>query len=127
MGVEDAADLWGLSPTQIKRLCREDKVIAKKFGNTWILLKKQPSPAQPDHPKNWRGRLAMNYTVTAKPVVGYDVRSKSVGSEEEALKLAKDEVTEGNIQEDLFKNVPAGDKSNLAKEIKCFIVPKMVE
>jgi len=42
------------------------------------------------------------------------------------LYLRKDEVTDGGIVEDLFSNVP-GNSSALAKEIKCYIVPKVVE
>lgn len=42
------------------------------------------------------------------------------------LYTRNDEVTDGDIQEDLFRNVP-GDSAVLAKEVKCFIVPKMVE
>jgi aspartyl-tRNA(Asn)/glutamyl-tRNA(Gln) amidotransferase subunit C len=42
------------------------------------------------------------------------------------LYLRKDEVDDGGIVEDLFANVP-GSSSALAKEIKCYIVPKVVE
>ncbi len=38
----------------------------------------------------------------------------------------KDEVKIGNISEQLFANVPQ-KSAELAKEVKCFIVPKMVE
>lgn len=41
-------------------------------------------------------------------------------------RLREDEVNDGNIQYDLFKNAP-GRAANLAKEIKCFVVPKVVE
>jgi aspartyl-tRNA(Asn)/glutamyl-tRNA(Gln) amidotransferase subunit C len=37
-----------------------------------------------------------------------------------------DEVKVGDISEELFANVPKKNES-LAKEVKCFIVPKMVE
>ena len=42
------------------------------------------------------------------------------------LYLRKDEVTDGGIVDDLFLNVP-GNSAALAKEIKCYIVPKVVE
>lgn len=40
--------------------------------------------------------------------------------------LREDVIDDGNIQHELFQNVPE-DNGNFAKEIKCFIVPKMVE
>ena len=42
------------------------------------------------------------------------------------LYTRQDKVTDGGIQEDLFANVP-GESASLAREIKCFVVPKMVE
>lgn len=45
---------------------------------------------------------------------------------DEEIHMRKDEVTDGNIAEELFSNVP-GEKADFAKEIKCFVVPKMVE
>lgn len=44
MGVQEAAQLWGLSPDHVKRLCRDGKLIARNIGNTWILIKDQPNP-----------------------------------------------------------------------------------
>lgn len=44
MGVDEASDLWNLSPGYIKNICAEGKVQAKKIGNTWILEKNQPNP-----------------------------------------------------------------------------------
>lgn len=41
-------------------------------------------------------------------------------------RLREDTVTSGNITKELFAGVPY-TKDNLAKEIKCFIVPKVVE
>ena len=43
-----------------------------------------------------------------------------------SLYLRKDEVNDGGIVDDLFINVP-GSSASLAKEIKCYIVPKVVE
>lgn len=40
--------------------------------------------------------------------------------------LRKDEVTVANISDELFANVP-GSAADLAKEVKCFVVPKVVE
>jgi aspartyl-tRNA(Asn)/glutamyl-tRNA(Gln) amidotransferase subunit C len=41
-------------------------------------------------------------------------------------RFREDEVTISNIADQLFANVPAKN-SQFAKEVKCFIVPKMVE
>ncbi|MCP5369692.1 MAG: Asp-tRNA(Asn)/Glu-tRNA(Gln) amidotransferase subunit GatC [Rickettsiaceae bacterium] len=41
-------------------------------------------------------------------------------------RLVADEVLTGDIAEDLFTNVPKEGRE-LAKEIKCFIVPKVME
>jgi hypothetical protein len=46
MTTEEASELWGLSQDYIKHLCSANKVIARKRGKTWILLRNQPSPAQ---------------------------------------------------------------------------------
>ena len=45
---------------------------------------------------------------------------------EMSQRLREDKVNEANLSDDLFKNVP-GKSVNLAREIKCFIVPKVVE
>ncbi len=42
------------------------------------------------------------------------------------LRLRDDEVLEQNIEEKLFMNVPGND-AEFAREIKCFIVPKVIE
>ncbi len=42
------------------------------------------------------------------------------------LHLRKDEVNDGGMVEDLFTNVPGGSAA-LAREIKCYVVPKVVE
>ncbi|MDV6354465.1 helix-turn-helix domain-containing protein [Bacillus thuringiensis] len=44
MGVVEAAELWGLSADRIKGLCQANKVICKKIGNSWVLVKDQPNP-----------------------------------------------------------------------------------
>ena len=41
-------------------------------------------------------------------------------------RLRADEVTVGNIADQLFSNIPPSG-ADLAKEIKCFVVPKVVE
>ena len=41
-------------------------------------------------------------------------------------RMRKDEVTDNDISDELFSNLPEA-KVKLAKEIKCFIVPKVVE
>lgn len=42
------------------------------------------------------------------------------------LKLRKDINTESDISDDLLKNT-SGSDADLAREIKCFVVPKIVE
>jgi excisionase family DNA binding protein len=44
MGVEEASQLWGLSPGYIKNLCAEGKIEAKKIGKTWVIDKTQRNP-----------------------------------------------------------------------------------
>ncbi|QQZ64490.1 type I-C CRISPR-associated protein Cas8c/Csd1 (plasmid) [Paenibacillus sonchi] len=44
MGVEEAAELWGLSPGRIKNICAEGKLQARKIGKTWVIAKNQPNP-----------------------------------------------------------------------------------
>lgn len=41
MGVEEAAELWSLSPGYIKNLCAAGKVNAVKIGKTWVIDKTQ--------------------------------------------------------------------------------------
>lgn len=41
-------------------------------------------------------------------------------------RFREDEITVSNINDQLFENVPS-ENSAFAKEVKCFIVPKMVE
>ncbi|WP_240419682.1 hypothetical protein [Paenibacillus periandrae] len=59
MDVGEAVELWGLRPSTIKDYCRtklEKEGKAIKKGKTWILVKNQPNPGKPDHPKNWRAK-----------------------------------------------------------------------
>lgn len=44
MGVNEAAEMWGLAPGTIKNLCNEGKLKAVKIGKTWVLDKNQPNP-----------------------------------------------------------------------------------
>lgn len=44
MGVEEASELWGLSPGTIKNYCAEGKIKARKIGKTWIINKNQERP-----------------------------------------------------------------------------------
>lgn len=44
MSTEEASKLWGVHQDHVKRLCREGKVICRKFGKTYILPKDQPKP-----------------------------------------------------------------------------------
>lgn len=47
IGTDEAALLWGCHADHVKRLCRTGKVICKRIGKTYILLKDQPNPLQP--------------------------------------------------------------------------------
>jgi hypothetical protein len=51
IGVEEASQMWGLSPGYIKNLCAEDKIKAKKIGKTWIIDKTQPNPKKQTPPQ----------------------------------------------------------------------------
>lgn len=44
--VYEAADIWGLSASHVKRLCRDGMVVSKKIGNSYAILKDQPNPKQ---------------------------------------------------------------------------------
>lgn len=44
IGVEEAAQLWGLSSGYIKNLCASGKIQCKKIGKTWVILKDQSNP-----------------------------------------------------------------------------------
>lgn len=46
MTTEEASELWGLSQDHIKRLCSSNKVVARKRGKTWLILRDQPNPKQ---------------------------------------------------------------------------------
>ena len=46
IGVEEAAELWGLSAGYIKNLCAEGKIKSKKIGKTWIIDKTQENPSK---------------------------------------------------------------------------------
>lgn len=41
-------------------------------------------------------------------------------------RMRHDQVLYGDISDELFANLPS-DKADLAKEVKCFVVPKVVE
>ena len=44
MGIEEAAETWGISIMTLKKYCAAGKVDAVKVGNVWILDKEQPKP-----------------------------------------------------------------------------------
>lgn len=46
IGVEEASEIWGLSPGYIKNLCADGKIKAKKIGKTWVIDRNQPNPKQ---------------------------------------------------------------------------------
>ncbi|MEG6523631.1 helix-turn-helix domain-containing protein [Desulfotomaculum sp. 1211_IL3151] len=39
MGVEEAASLWGTTPSYVNSLCDQGKVRAIKIGKNWVLDK----------------------------------------------------------------------------------------
>ncbi|WP_425364639.1 Asp-tRNA(Asn)/Glu-tRNA(Gln) amidotransferase subunit GatC [Candidatus Tisiphia endosymbiont of Mystacides longicornis] len=41
-------------------------------------------------------------------------------------RMRKDQVLYGDLSDELFANLP-NDKAELAREVKCFVVPKVVE
>lgn len=46
IGVEEAAELWGLSAGTIKNYCAQGKIQSRKIGKTWVIDKNQPNPGQ---------------------------------------------------------------------------------
>lgn len=46
IGVNEAAELWQLSPGTIKNYCARGRIKAKKVGKTWIIDKEQPNPSK---------------------------------------------------------------------------------
>lgn len=70
-----------------------------------------------------KGVMEMIDTLKEVDVEGVEPLTSVVDA---SARLRKDEVTEQNIDEALFSNAP-GSTKELAKEIKCFVVPKMVE
>ena len=46
IGVDEASELWSLSPGYIKNLCAAGKIICKKVGKTWVIDATQPNPSK---------------------------------------------------------------------------------
>lgn len=46
MTTEEASALWNLSQDHLKRLCSSGKVVARKKGKTWLILREQLNPSQ---------------------------------------------------------------------------------
>jgi Helix-turn-helix domain len=44
MGVEEAAEMWGLAPGTVKNYCAEGKIKARKIGKTWVIDQNQDNP-----------------------------------------------------------------------------------
>ena len=70
-----------------------------------------------------KGVMEMIDTLKEVDVEGVEPLTSVVDT---SARMRGDEVTEKNIDTDLFANAP-GSTSEMAKEIKCFVVPKMVE
>ena len=45
MGVNEAAEKWGLRPSYVKDLCAAGKINAVKIGKTWIITRDQKNPS----------------------------------------------------------------------------------
>ncbi|MGF9909426.1 DNA-directed RNA polymerase subunit alpha C-terminal domain-containing protein [Brevibacillus porteri] len=45
MGVNEASELWELSNTLIRELCKSGKIIATPIDDTWAILREQPLEA----------------------------------------------------------------------------------
>ena len=44
IGVNEASELWGLTPGTVKNYCAEGTIISKKIGKQWIIWADQPNP-----------------------------------------------------------------------------------
>ncbi len=44
MDIDEASELWGISKPHLKRLCVNDKIIARKVGRIWLIEKDQANP-----------------------------------------------------------------------------------
>lgn len=60
MGVEEAAELWGLNPGYIKNLCNRGEIKAKKIGKTWVIDKHQPNPGKRRRAKSRSSDIVIN-------------------------------------------------------------------
>lgn len=45
--VDEAAQMWGLSPYYVKKLCKLGKIESKQIRSTWVILKNQRHPKKP--------------------------------------------------------------------------------
>lgn len=48
MDTNEASQLWGLHQDHIKKLCQQGKIVARKKGNSWRILRDQPNPSTKD-------------------------------------------------------------------------------
>ena len=46
IGVNEASELWGLTPGTVKNYCAEGTIISKKIGKQWIIWADQPNPVR---------------------------------------------------------------------------------
>lgn len=46
--VDEAAQMWGLSPYYVKKLCKLGKIESKQIRTTWVILKNQRHPKIPN-------------------------------------------------------------------------------
>jgi len=49
MTTEEASEIWGVHQDHIKRFCSSGKVVARKRGKTWLILRDQPYPINKAH------------------------------------------------------------------------------
>ncbi|WP_083430275.1 helix-turn-helix domain-containing protein [Alicyclobacillus macrosporangiidus] len=46
MSVEEASELWGLSPAWVKRLCASGAIRARQMGKQWVIDREQSRPTR---------------------------------------------------------------------------------
>jgi DNA (cytosine-5)-methyltransferase 1 len=54
ISVEDASLQLGISKQQVRTLCRQAKITAKKIGNTWIIEQKSVNEIYQQNSKKWQ-------------------------------------------------------------------------
>lgn len=82
MGVQEAAELWGLSADRVKGMCQRGEAKAKKIGNSWVLDRNQTNPK--------KYRIGVNEMRTWKRD-GYEVNEVEFDYDLHEFKVVKDD------------------------------------